>query len=371
MPERPEVVAQAALVAVDGGVPAILWGPPGEGKTQTVLWIARRLGLHAEVVLGSIRDQVDFAGLPFLGDAGVVVHPPAWAVRAVEAASGALVFLDELTTVPEAVQAAMLRVVLDRQVGDLALPDSVRIVAAANPPEDAPAGVELAPPLANRFAHLWYEMDVATFTEGMRSGWPDDSAPEAPARGRAPAGLVSEWGARIAGFIERRPGLLRASDKDGQDRSGPWASPRSWEMAARALAAAEHSGCSSRARGLLVRGIVGDGAGLELLSFLADFDLPSPEEVLAHPELLLAEERPDRLAAMLDGVASAVEAAPGPERLRRAWSALLGVIDAGQPDVAAVAGRRLARLHPKGAPAPEGLRRLLPLIEGARAGGSR
>ena len=34
----------------------------------------------------------------------------------------------------QAVQAALLRVVLERAVGDLTLPDAVAVVAAANPP---------------------------------------------------------------------------------------------------------------------------------------------------------------------------------------------------------------------------------------------
>ena len=45
---------------------------------------------------------------------------------------------------------ALLRVVLERTVGDLTLPHDVAIVAAANPPEQAADGWDLSPPLANR-----------------------------------------------------------------------------------------------------------------------------------------------------------------------------------------------------------------------------
>ena len=58
---------------------------------------------------------------------------------------------DEISTAPPAVQAALLRVVLERTVGDLRLPDAVSLVAAANTPEQAAGGWELSPPLANRF----------------------------------------------------------------------------------------------------------------------------------------------------------------------------------------------------------------------------
>ncbi len=76
------------------------------------------------------------AGLPVVGDdpavQGVPMAPPDWAVRLVRAGRG-LLFLDELSTAPPAVQAALLRLVLERRVGALTLPPGVRIVAAANP----------------------------------------------------------------------------------------------------------------------------------------------------------------------------------------------------------------------------------------------
>jgi len=58
-----------------------------------------------------------------VGD-GVRFAPPSWALRLAEAGHG-LLFLDELSTAPPAVQAALLRVVLERAVGDLMLPDAV------------------------------------------------------------------------------------------------------------------------------------------------------------------------------------------------------------------------------------------------------
>src|SRR5205823_11964182 len=65
-----------------------------------------------------------------------------------------------ISTAPPAVQAAMLRIVLERVVGDLELPPGVRVVAAANPPEQAADGWDLAPPLANRLVHLDWPVDA-------------------------------------------------------------------------------------------------------------------------------------------------------------------------------------------------------------------
>src|ERR1700735_4273062 len=132
-----ESVGEALSISVQAGVPVLLWGSPGTGKTSVVRALGESLGWPTEVVIGSIREPADFAGLPVVINGAVQMAPPLWARRLAEGGHG-LLFLDELTTAPPAVQAAMLRVVLERVVGDLALPEGVRIVAAANPPEASP-----------------------------------------------------------------------------------------------------------------------------------------------------------------------------------------------------------------------------------------
>src|SRR6202042_2804518 len=111
--------------------------------------------------------------------------PPSWAVAVAEAGHG-LVFFDEISTAPPAVQAALLRVVLERTVGDLTLPDAVSVVAAANPPERAADGWALSPPLANRFCHLDWPVDARTVADGFAGGWPTP----------APPSLRADWRSR-------------------------------------------------------------------------------------------------------------------------------------------------------------------------------
>ena len=140
-PSQPAV--EALGVAVAARVPVLLWGAPGTGKTSAIRAMAQTMGLPCETVIASIREPSDFAGLPIVVGDGVRFAPPAWARRLAEAGHG-LLFLDELSTAPPAVQAALLRVVLERVVGDLTLPDAVAVVAAANPPEQAADGWDLA-----------------------------------------------------------------------------------------------------------------------------------------------------------------------------------------------------------------------------------
>ena len=167
---------EALGVAVAAGVPVLLWGAPGTGKTSAIRAMAGAMGLPCETVIASIREPSDFAGLPIVVGGEVRFAPPAWARRLADAGRG-LLFLDELSTAPPAVQAALLRVVLERAVGDLTLPDEVAVVAAANPPEQAADGWDLSAPLANRLCHLAWQTEPRAVADGLAGGW---SAPVVP-----------------------------------------------------------------------------------------------------------------------------------------------------------------------------------------------
>src|SRR5581483_4951918 len=172
---NPAVEALGVAVAARG--PVLLWGAPGTGKTSAIRAMAEVMGLPCEPVIASIRAPSDFAGLPIVVGGEVRFAPPAWARRLAEAGRG-LLFLDELSTAPPAVQAALLRVVLERVVGDLELPAEVAVVAAANPPEQAADGWDLSAPLANRLCHLSWDVDPRAVADGLAGGWMPPRVPE-------------------------------------------------------------------------------------------------------------------------------------------------------------------------------------------------
>jgi MoxR-like ATPase len=113
--QRQAAAVEALGVAVAARVPVLLWGAPGTGKTSVIRAMATALGWPCETVIASIREPSDFAGLPVVVGEDVRFAPPVWARRLAQAGRG-LLFLDELSTAPPAVQAALLRVVLERVV---------------------------------------------------------------------------------------------------------------------------------------------------------------------------------------------------------------------------------------------------------------
>jgi AAA domain (dynein-related subfamily) len=351
----------AALgIAVAARMPVVLWGAPGTGKSSAVRAMAELAGWPCEVVIASIREPSDFAGLPIVVGDGVRFAPPTWASRLAEAGDGVL-FLDEISTAPPAVQAALLRVVLERVVGDLHLPDEVAVVAAANPPEQAADGWDLSPPLANRFCHLDWDVATADVVEGLAAGFPPAEVPVLPAAWTERAAAVR---AVVAGFLAVRPSLVASPPTDRASAGRAWPSPRTWEMAATLMAAAESAGAGPDVAAALVRGAVGDGPATELLTWRAELDLPDPEALLADPGAFVPPERGDRVYAVLTSVAAAVAADPTPERWSAGWRVMARAGETA-PDVAAMSARILARCRPEGVAAPPEARTFLPLLQDA------
>ncbi|WP_034091957.1 AAA family ATPase [Streptacidiphilus albus] len=343
---RPDAQLEALTLAVAADLPVLLWGEPGIGKTAALTRLAEALDLPLTTVIASVHEPSDFSGLPVVGDdpaeQGVPMAPPDWAVRLVRAGRG-LLFLDELSTAPPAVQAALLRLVLERRIGALQLPPGVRIVAAANPRSSAADGWELSPPLANRFVHLQWVHDHEVVVRGLGGTWPRATLPTLDPE-RLPEAVAFARRA-VCTLLTARPALVHRLPSSEARRGGPWPSPRSWEMTLCLIAFATAAGSSREVLSLLVRGTVGDGPGLELLAGLDRMDLPDAETLLADPAGAVLPERGDLRQAVLDGVVDAVRRRPEKSRWDAAWALLVRALDTGAPDLVVVPATTLASLR--------------------------
>lgn len=273
------------------GLPLLFEGAPGVGKTAILTEVAASVGLHCEVVIASLREPADFLGLPVPDGDRAKYLPPAWAVRAAQA-KHAVVFLDELNTAPPAVQAALLRCVNERAIGEMVLPPTVRFLAAQNKTEDAAGGWDLAAPMANRFGHLpWTSPDIQQWSSWLVAS--SALAPLVAEAGNAAAELeeesvLSQWEkpfamakGLVAGFLRSRGDLLhKQPTSTDPTASKAWPSPRTWEMATRAMASAKVHKLAPTDEDDLIAAFVGNGAAGELLTFRAAADLPDPEDLL-------------------------------------------------------------------------------------------
>lgn len=364
---RPDIQLEALTLAVAADLPVLLWGEPGIGKTAALTQLAESLDLPLTTVIASVHEPSDFSGLPVVGDDpavhGVPMAPPDWAVRLVRAGRG-LLFLDELSTAPPAVQAALLRLVLERRIGALRLPPDVRIVAAANPRSSAADGWELSPPLANRFVHLQWTHDHDVVVRGLGGTWPRATLP------RLDPGKVAQavdFARRaVCGLLSARPTLVHRLPSGEARRGGAWPSPRSWDMTLTLIAFATAAGSSREVLSLLVRGTVGDGPGLELLAGLDRMDLPDPEAVLADPTGIDLPDRGDLRQAVLDGAVDAVRKRPDKSRWDAAWTLLVRAVETGAPDLVVVPATTLASLRRSDWDVPATIERLAGVVSLSR-----
>lgn len=360
---RSDEQLEALSIAVAADLPVLLWGEPGIGKTAVLTQLAASLELPLTTVIASVHEPSDFSGLPIVGDdpeqRGVPMAPPRWAVELVKAGRG-LLFLDELSTATPAVQAALLRVVLERRVGALRLPPDVRIVAAANPRASAADGWDLTPPLANRFVHLHWVHDQEVVVRGLGGVWPRAELPSLD-RERLPE-AVSFARRAICGFLTVRPKLIHQLPGAETQRGRAWPSPRSWEAAMTLLAFATAARVSRDVLALLIRGVVGDGAGIELLAHLDRMELPDPESLLADPTAAHLPVRGDLRRAALEAMVSAVQSRPTRQRWEAAWVVLAQALETSAADLLVTPATALAELRHEDWEVPDTIEQLSEVV---------
>lgn len=353
--------------AAKAGVPTLIWDTPGTGKSETLETIARIEGKPIETVILSQREPADVNGLPVVQDDGTaVLSPPAWARRLAESDNGGILFFDELSTAPPANQAAALEVIRTGKVADgqVQLGDDVARVAAANPADVAAGGWDLAPPTANRFLHIYYRPDFDLWVEGMTVGF--DRATEKRYGGKLLKGDESDRArasAQVIGFLKTKPALWNDCPTDPSKAGQAWPSPRSWDNVVRVLTFLPEA--DSEARNVAVRGLVGEAAAIEFLTWVKHADLPDPADVLDGREKVDFHDRDDRVFAILNSVVSVAVNRSDVKAWDQAWEILKQAAEAGKGDIGAPAARTLYEARPKDAGMPTAIRAFIPVLRKA------
>jgi MoxR-like ATPase len=368
------------------GLNLLFEGPPGVGKSGMIEEEATGLDLDVETIIASLREPSDFGGLPIptkQGNRTFVEYAPAlWAADLAEKGRG-VVFIDEISTCPPAVQKALLRMVLNRALGDFILPPGTRFVAAQNAVADAAGGWDLAPPLANRFGHLPWEMPDATEWNEWLIGanGVDDHAGETEFSAEAEeARVLAAWPkafamakGKIGAFIKSREELLfEMPPKGSAQRSKAWPSPRTWEMCTRALAGAAIHGLDEITTDEFAAAFVGHAAYGEFKTYAATLDLPDPERLLdGQVGFQHNPVRLDRTVAVLASCAAFVTSKKIAKKKPRAsamW-ALMGQIGEDAQDLIVPAAKALVGARGQGLlgvkEARPVLRDLQPILEAA------
>lgn len=353
-------------------------------NTAVVNAIARRKKLPMYTLIGSLCDPTDINGFPVVAQTRVwdgtldqdgekrthpvlEFAPRRWLVELNRA--GGIIFFDELTSSPPAVQAALLRSMLDKVFGDFPLdPTRVAMIAAANPPDIAVNGQELGAPMINRLDHYTFPTGDGASQEWAAEFTSYWGNPPVVKFGDKTVSESSMLRARsfVAGFVRRFPDLWHKmpGERDNPDKAkkgakektatqtddgmSGWPSPRSWDRASRHVGRCIDAGADPIESIRRVEAAVGAGAATQFVAYMREVSIPDPEALLADPDSYAPFGRPDLDFAVLAAVAASVEAEPNAKRFKAAWT-ILGSAFSGKNrtghvayEAGAPAGRRLA-----------------------------
>lgn len=300
------------------GVPYLLMGAPATAKTSSIIQVCRKMQVANETLYLSTHMPEDLSGIPVVENGKGRRENFMTEVDALAAQPAGVLILDELTTTRETTQNAAMGLVLERKLAGKQLPNSLRIAAAANPPEQAAAARDLSLPAANRFMHFdVIEENIQGYNENMeRTCAAARSEVLPPYTEEADLGtlqdgekqVMSRWGVAlprtwrlVKRFQASAPDRVTVIPPVGHPSRGrAWPSKRSWKMGTMAMAAAEalaHPECNAD----LLTAAVGEDVAGEYIEFVTKLNLPHPTDVIS------GKWSPDK--TRLDTAATAFESA--------------------------------------------------------------
>lgn len=247
-----------------------LKGPVGVGKSSIVAQFCTANKLEMRDVRLSQMDPTDIKGFPSPDAAKNLMRwlPPDFLPT--DKKSKGVLFLDELTSAPTAVQASAYQLMLDRKVGSYILPPGWSVGAAGNREIDRSIVNRQPAALANRMIHLNIDASLECWV------------PWAMANGITPTTVA----------------YLRFEEKnlhnfDPQSAEAAFPTPRSWVFADEVM----REGLPPVDAIPLLRGAVGPAATNYWAFAQMMAELPTRDEIAMDPEHAPIPEKPDaRLA---------------------------------------------------------------------------
>lgn len=232
--------------AAQAGLPVLLLGSPGIGKTTVGYIIAESLGLPYVEVRPAEFEAVDFRGIPTVENGKTKWNvPDFWPTEA------CLLNVDEITQAPMELTSPLLKLFLGGQIGDYRLPAGTVLMATGNLVSDRAGCSRLSSALRERCVVITIEPDFAEWRLWYQS------------QSFADAGLLA--------FLESNPAMFHKWDAK-QDFNQP--TPRNWVRLSRLLPLEPEQET--------VAGIIGPDAAASFCRWRrANVQLPSIDAVLA------------------------------------------------------------------------------------------
>lgn len=306
----------------------VLVGKPGVGKSALIRSMGQVENRRVITIIGSRMDPTDVSGLPFAqkeevtNDEGEAqtIHvteflTPAWQARILKD-KRVILFLDEFSNTPPAVQASMLTILQEREFPNgTRIPDETYIIAAMNPADSAVDYGGMSKPTANRMAWISWDPTADSWYKGMNNAWGKEDVDEAEMK----------WRKKIVAFIRKNPSYLHkendATQGDANTKisvyldatnssdmtvfENAYPTRRTWDKLSEALPAANNdSGIENQ----LMISLVGYEAATRFADYLATQVKVDPEDVIKDPSIVpWAEGAPDDANVIIRALVSKID----------------------------------------------------------------
>ncbi len=198
----------------------LLVSAPGVGKSEMVYQAAEEAGLPCRSLLGTQIAPEDVSGIPRIVGERSVFCPPRLLLP--EKPEPFCLFLDELPACAPDIQKAFYSLLLERRLGEHALPTGTWVVAAGNRTVDRALVRAMSSALVNRVTILHLRVD------------PDEWQAWA---------AKNKIRADVRNFVAHMPDALM---RPVPSEPVPFSTPRAWSLFSRALDMAEASGILNR-----------------------------------------------------------------------------------------------------------------------------
>jgi len=264
--------------------PIMLWGSPGIGKSQAVKKVSELLQERTgkQVNLIDVRlilfNPVDLRGLPVVDkekESAIWLRPEIFKMDNSDNVINIL-FLDELTSCPQSLQACAYQIILDRKIGEHKLPDNCLVLAAGNKIEDRSVSHKLSKALSNRLVHLEIEPNIDDWKQ-----W----------------AIQNKIDKRILGYLNFNNSYLFKFNPESSENAFP--TPRTWEMVNKTLSIMDMDSAFP-----FIAGSIGQSTAFDFFSYSKCFDkLPDIKSILDGKTDKVPKE-PDINFALCSAIAS-------------------------------------------------------------------
>lgn len=269
-------------IAFAAGLVPMIHGSPAIGKSSIINQIADKYRLKVIDLRLAQCDPTDLSGFPSVrGDRASYLPMDTFPLEGdavPEGYDGWLLFMDEFTSAPKAVQAAAYKVILDRMVGQKKLHKKVAIACAGNMESDNAIVEEMSTAMQSRLVHMELVVDAKEWIEWATSNGIDY---------------------RITSFINFKPGMIYTFKPDHTDFT--YSSPRTLQFADKLL---KHGDIKDPDMLPLLAGALSEGVAFEFKTFCAIFDdLPTIAAICDQPNSLRVPDAPSVLFALCGSIA--------------------------------------------------------------------